>query len=254
VPSQRSSSGDPARTLALLWREPGFGTSTRGPKQALTVDDVVAAAITLADHRGLDSLAMRSVAEALHVAPMSVYTYVPGKAELLDLMLDAVYLAMPRTPFEPGQAWRERVASVAEANRALFAAHPWAATVTTARPPLGPGLMAKYEYELSAFDDLGLPDVTVDDALTWVLTFVQATARSQADVRASALDSALSDEQWWAANAPLLARVFDPTGYPRATRIGTAAGEAHGSAYDPRAAYEFGLARVIDGLAALIDD
>lgn len=253
MPSHRSSSGDPARTLALLWREPGFGTSTRGPKQALTVDDVVAAAVTLADHRGLDSLSMRSVAEALHVAPMSVYTYVPAKAELLDLMLDAVYLAMPRTPFAPGLSWRDRVGAVARANRELFAAHPWAAGVTTARPPLGPGLMAKYEHELSAFDGLGLADVAVDDALTWVLTFVQATARAQVDVRAAELDSALNDEQWWAANAPLLARVFDPDGYPRATRIGTAAGQAHGSAYDPRAAYEFGLARVLDGLAAIIE-
>lgn len=253
MPSHRSSSGDPARTLALLWREPGSGTSTRGPKQALSVDDVVAAAVTLADHRGLDSLSMRTVAEALHVAPMSVYTYVPGKAELLDLMLDTVYLAMPRTTFPAGLPWRDRVRSVAGANRGLFTEHPWAALVTTARPPLGPGQMAKYEHELSAFDGLGLDDVTVDDALTWLLTFVQATARAAVDVRAARLDSAMNDEAWWAANEPLLARVLDATAYPRAARIGAAAGQAHGSAYDPAAAYEFGLARVIDGLAAIVD-
>jgi len=34
---------------------------------------------------------MRRVAAALGVAPMTLYTYVPGKAELLDMMLDEVY-------------------------------------------------------------------------------------------------------------------------------------------------------------------
>ncbi len=40
--------------------------------------------------------------------------------------------------------------------------------------------------------------------------------------------------------------------YPRASRIGTAAGTAHGSAYDPDHAYRFGLQRVLDGLAVLV--
>ena len=62
----------------------------------------------------------------------------------------------------------------------------------------------------------------------------------------------MSEEQWWAANAPLLARVFDETKYPTASRVGPPAGAAHGAAYDPDHAYTFGLQRVIDGLGALI--
>ncbi len=61
-------------------------------------------------------------------------------------------------------------------------------------------------------------------------------------------------EQWWAGNAPLLAQVFDRQAYPLATRVGSAAGAAHGSAHDPDHAYRFGLQRVLDGLAALIDN
>ncbi|WP_322762348.1 TetR/AcrR family transcriptional regulator [Frankia sp. Cr2] len=251
MPAYRSGSGDPARTLALLWREPGFGQSARGPKQGLSVDRVVDAAITLADTAGLDGLSMRSVARAVDVSTMALYTYVPGKAELVDLMLDAVYLRMERLPVDR-QSWRSRLTAIAEQNRALFDMHPWIADVSTARPPLGPGLMAKYEYELSAFNGLGLDDVAIDDALTYLLTFVQAAARAAISTRASQLDSTMSDEQWWAANAPLLARVFDSTAYPTAARVGTAAGAAHGSAYHPDHAYQFGLARVLDGLAALI--
>jgi AcrR family transcriptional regulator len=197
-------------------------------------------------------MTMRRVARALGVVPMTLYTYVPGKAELLDLMLDAAYARMPRTD-TAGRPWRQRLAAVAAENMALFESHPWAAAVSTIRPPLGPGQMAKYEHELSAFDGLGLDDVTVDDCLTCLLTFIQASARSAADARDARRDSALDDEQWWAASGPLLARVRDENAYPTAARVGAAAGAAHGSAHDPGHAYDFGLRRVLDGLAALIE-
>jgi AcrR family transcriptional regulator len=185
----------------------------------------VAVATTLADAEGLDAVTMRRVAGRLGVVPMSLYTYVPGKAELLDLMLDAAYLRMPRTG-TAGQPWRQRVAAVAADNRALFEAHPWAAAVGTARPPLGPGLMAKYEHELAALDGLGLTDIQMDGALTYLLTFVQAWARAAADAQATRQDTARDEEQWWAASAPVLARVLDPGAYPLAARVGTAAGTA----------------------------
>ncbi len=250
MPADRTSAGDPARSLALLW-----GTAAaprRGPGRGLTVERVVAAATALADREGLAAVSMRRLAAELEVSAMTLYTYVPGKAELLDLLLDHAYRRLPLVDTS-GRPWRERVTAVADENRALLLAHPWAAAVSTARPPLGPGLMAKYEHELAALDDLGLADVERDDALTYVLGFVQANARAALDVRAARLDSALSDEQWWAAHAPLLAQVLDADAHPLAVRVGTAAGAAQGSAYDPERAYRFGLARVLDGLAALVD-
>jgi AcrR family transcriptional regulator len=250
--TERSSAGDPARTLELLWREPGTADSRRGPRQGLSVERVAAAAIAVADSDGLASVTMRAVADVLGVVPMSLYTYVPGKAELLDLMLDTVYLQMPRSDLS-GMPWRERLAAVAEQNRDLFTRHPWVAEVSTGRPPLGPGLMAKYEHELQAFDGLGLDDIEMDAALTFLLGFVQAAARSAAEAAAARQYSAMTEEQWWAANAPLLARVFDETKYPTAARVGAAAGAAHGAAYDPDHAYTFGLRRVLDGLGAIID-
>jgi hypothetical protein len=183
---------------------------------------------------------------------MTLYTYVPGKAELLDLMLDAAYASMPRTD-TTAQPWQDRVTAIAEENKALFEQHPWAAAVSTARPPLGPGQMAKYEHELSTLDGLGLDDVTMDDCLTYLLTFVQASARAAADARAAQHESAMDDQQWWETNAPLLARVLDEDAYPTAARVGAAAGAAHGSAYNPDHAYAFGLQRVLDALGALVE-
>lgn len=248
MPSERTGDGDPARTLALLWNS---GAEPRyGPARRLRVEAVVAAATGLADREGLDAISMRRVAEQLGVPAMTLYTYVPGKAELLDLMTDAAYQRLEKAD-TGGQPWRERLTAVADANRALYLAHPWLSAVSTLRPPLGPGLMAKYEHELAALDGLGLTDVEMDFSLTFLLAFVQANARAAQDARAARTGT--DDAQWWADNGPLLERVLDADAYPLAVRVGAAAGAAQGSAHDPEHAYRFGLERVLDGLAALID-
>ena len=251
MPIDRTSAGDPARTLQLLWRDV-TPVRRRGPRRGLSIDAILDAATAIADAEGLDAVTMRRVAQALHVVPMTLYTYVPGKAELLDLMLDAAYARMPRTD-TAARPWRDRVTAIAEENKALYERHPWAALVSTLRPPLGPGQMAKYEHELTALAGLGLDDVETDDCLTYLLTFVQACARTAADARAAQEDSAMNDLEWWETNAPLLARVFDEDTYPTAARVGAAAGAAHGSAHNPGHAYAFGLQRVLDSLDALID-
>jgi len=250
IPAARTGAGDPVRTLQLLWRDPA-AIPRHGPRQGLTIDQVVAAATELADADGLDAVTMRRVAARLGVVPMTLYTYVPGKAELLDLMLDAIYQAMPRADTS-GQPWRQRVSAIAAENRALFDAHPWAALISAVRPPLGPGLMAKYEHELAAFDSLGLDDIQMDAALTHLLAFVQAWARAAASTLDARSSTGMDEEQWWAASQPLLERALDPRSYPLAVRVGTAAGTAHRAAYSPEHAYDFGLQTILDGLAALI--
>ncbi len=239
------------RTIDLMWF-PDAAPNRRGRRPALSVRGVVTAAIALADAEGLEAVTMRRVAQELGVVPMTLYTYVPDKAALLDLMLDRLYLDMPRAARQPG-SWRERLAAIAEDNRALYDRHPWAAEMPASRPPLGPGLMAKYEHELTAFDGVGLDDVETDSALTYLLGFVQAAARSAADVRAAAERSARTDQEWWAESGPALAMIVDPEAFPHATRIGAAAGAALGGAYQPDHAWTFGLERVLDGLGVLIE-
>jgi hypothetical protein len=79
------------------------------------------------------------------------------------------------------EPWRHRLAAIAEENRALYERHSWAAGLPASRPPLGPGVAAKYEHELRAFAGMGLDDVQTDSALTYLLGFVQAAARAAAD-------------------------------------------------------------------------
>src|SRR5690606_36837380 len=124
----------------------------------LTVPQIVRAAIELADADGMAALSMRRVADALGVAAMTLYSYVPGKAELLDLMLDAVSGETARPPITD---WRSALTQIAEENWALYHRHPWILQIVTYRPPLGPNIIAKYDYELSAVDGIGLSDVEI---------------------------------------------------------------------------------------------
>lgn len=245
------SGGDPARSMALLWgsQRPA---RTRGRQPALTIRQITQAAIEAADAEGLDALSMRRVAERLGVGTMSLYTYVPGKAELIDLMLDAIYLETSAGP-PPAASWRDRLEHVARDNWERARRHPWMLqAATNSRPPLGPGLIAKYERELETVEGLGLTDIEMDAVVALVNDYVHGAARGAVDAVSIRQDTGIDDETWWAAAAPWLAKVFDPSRYPIAARVGAAAGERHRSAYDPGYAFEFGLRRVLDGISALI--
>ena len=59
-------------------------------RRVMIAADILRAALALADAEGLDGVSMRRVADRLGVGTMSLYTYIPSKAELLDLMKDSV--------------------------------------------------------------------------------------------------------------------------------------------------------------------
>jgi AcrR family transcriptional regulator len=242
-----SGGGDPAKSMALLWRRRD-GVAAAG-RSGINVDRIVAAAIEVADAEGLGSLSMRRVAEKLGVGTMSLYTYVPGKAELLDVMLDTVAGETARPESVEG-GWRPWLELIARENRNLILRHPWVAQASTSRPPLGPGMVAKYDYELRAVDEIGLTESEMDAVLTLVLEYVGGSAASAAEMIETERATGLSVDDWWWSVSPLLERAIEPGRYPLADRVGSAAG---GNAYDRDFTFEFGLQRVLDGIAAFIE-
>jgi AcrR family transcriptional regulator len=253
---KRDASTEAARTLRLLWRA---DPPTRpGPVPALGIDELITTAIAIADAEGLAKLSIRRVASELGIATMSVYTHVATKAELLELMTDAAngelaeLAELAVSGGTPPKRWQDRVAAIARSNLELLLRHPWLIEQPPNRPPLGPGTTGKYERELAVLDGLGLDDLALDAALNFVLGFARGAARDV--LAARMLDGAdETDAQWWAARATALDELMPAEQYPLAVRVGTAAGAAHDTAFDPRAAFEFGLERVIAGLAPLIE-
>ncbi|RZS31251.1 TetR family transcriptional regulator [Herbihabitans rhizosphaerae] len=244
-----SGSGDPVRTLALLWRTKD--APSRGPKPGLSVDAIVSAAIQLADTEGLGALSMRKVADKLGVGTMSLYTYVPAKAELIDCMVDTVSTETERPEHTGG--WRARLEQVARQNWDLYHRHPWLLQVVMSRPVIGPGVIAKWDYELRAIDGLGLDEVEMDGVLNVVLAHVEGAARAKLQTEQTERDSGMTLDQWWAASAPVLERVMDESAFPVASRVGSVTGEKYASAYPPDHGFAFGLERVLDGVAVLVE-
>ncbi|HEY0950885.1 TetR/AcrR family transcriptional regulator [Nocardioides sp.] len=237
----------PRPLIDLLWRDhpdaPAGGS--RGPRARVSTGAVVDAAVGLADAEGLEAMTIRRLGDALGVSAMSLYTHVNSRDDLLVLMTDEAHARMDRPPY--GRlGWRSRVRLVAEANLALIQAHPWLADVADERTALGPGTIAKYDHELEALTPLRLDPVTCDAALRFVLDFARAGAVAMRP-RPHAADLA---EHWPEWGVRLAAYLGDR--HPLAQTVGAAAGEAMGGASDATLAWDFGLARVLDGLAALV--
>lgn len=238
---------DPVRLLQLLWSH-----DRPTGRSGLSLATIVRAGTALACSEGVDAVTIRRIAAALGVAPMSLYTHVPGKPELLELMLDAfaadVYPSDDLPSARPD--WRAAAHFVADRNFEKAVAQPWILEIPADRLVPGPGMTAKYEAELAVFDGIGLTDVQMDHALTGLLGLASAMARNQVGLERARSTSDRDDNQWWRQVEPALAAVMRGQDFPLASRVGTAASVAADAAADPRAALTYTVELLLDGLAS----
>ncbi|QFZ17667.1 TetR/AcrR family transcriptional regulator [Saccharothrix syringae] len=225
------------RTLELLWK--GARRPARGPQQGLTVERIVAAAIDLVEAEGLTALSMRRVAQELGVGPASLYTYLPGKAELEALMLDAVQLGETLPHEWPGD-WRAKTEAWARSDWEGFRRHPWLLRLVATTPFPGPNTLRWLDSALRVLEDTGLTEPEKMAVVESVDSYVRGQARLSLEEHAPSPTEASERDA-------LLAELVDFTAYPALTRT-IQAGVA------PYAAdrFEFGLQRLLDGVATLI--
>ncbi|TDV36078.1 TetR/AcrR family transcriptional regulator [Actinophytocola oryzae] len=235
--------GDMATTMALLW-----GTKpapARGRKPGMTVERIVATAIAIADADGLDALSMRRVADTLGVGTMSLYRYLPGKAELYELMLDTVMgedagVAGPAT-----RHWRESLAGVARQSLDGYRRHPWLLEASLSRGMVGPNQAAVLDRLLAVLDGTGLTNGRKMAVVGLVVSYVQGRARQLAEAARTEQRSGRSDLQFWHEFAPLLE--------PHLSRFPSLASVWRDEELTWEDEFEFGLQRVLDGIEAYID-
>jgi AcrR family transcriptional regulator len=203
--------GDPAWSMAKLWRTPSTGPPRTGPgpRPALSVDAIVQAAIEVADRDGLMGLSMKAVAERLGRTAMALYTYVPGKNELVDLMYDGAHaeLADHYDHYDLGEGWRAAVTAWARDLVAFYLRHPWVLQVSFARPALGPNEQRLVETLVGILRQTGLPASVLRRVVSVLVYFVRGTAQTVAESRLAATATGTSDLEWWAARSAQLERV-----------------------------------------------
>ena len=125
------------------------------PRDALSYDRVLQAALALVDAHGLESLSMRRLGSELGVEAMSLYRHVPNKDALLDAMVDAIVQTWVDDAQPAADEWHARLASIMHrAHRALLQ-RPWAVELATVRPRVGDARLRYAEAVTTALLDGG---------------------------------------------------------------------------------------------------
>ncbi|TSI12527.1 TetR/AcrR family transcriptional regulator [Brevibacterium aurantiacum] len=245
--SQRFDPESADVVLRLLWREHlDVEQGRRGPRRKLSVDQVIDAAIVLADAEGLEALSMRKVAEAVGVSVMTLYSYVPHRSGLIGLMVDKVIGLSPQP--EHSGSLADRVRTFSGILWDEYHRHPWLVDTQSHRPWIGPGISARYEWALEAFEGTGLDDIAMDHTVSLIESLASASAAGSINAQRLMAGSGVSDLEWWSANAPLLEQVMPAGSFPISSRVGSAVGEKYQAVTSHRAIYEYGLETIILGV------
>jgi AcrR family transcriptional regulator len=232
----------------------------KGPKPGLSLGRIVEAAVRVADTEGLDAVSMGRVAAELGTAPMSLYRHVSAKEELLTLMVDAAWGPAPDRPVPdgpvpdgpvPGEDWRAGLARWAWAMRAGARRHPWVVRIPLNGLPIMPNEVAWFENALACLAGTGLSEARKASVIMLLSGYVRNVATTEADIGAAIRASGLDPDQWMASYPRMLAELADPLRFPALTRF-IAAG-VFDVADDPDDEFIFGLDRILDGVAVLIE-
>ncbi|MFI7098604.1 TetR/AcrR family transcriptional regulator [Streptomyces sp. NPDC050161] len=257
--------GDQAGSAALLWGE--RGRPSRGPKPALSLERITRTAIALADLGGLGAVSMQRVAGELDFTKMSLYRYVPGKTELVALMIDTAMGEPPAVapdaappagadapptgaasdgPAPDTLPWRPALRAWATELSAVFHRHPWLLEAAVGPRVMGPHELSWTERALAALARTGLSGSEQLDAVVLVTGHVRGIAQIAASMGVGSARATGPEQVLSAALNELLVGRSDR--FPA-----LASAVASGAAENGRdQALEFGLERILDGLESLI--
>jgi AcrR family transcriptional regulator len=240
------------REEGLTVARPGVGTVVAGPAprrdHELTLDRIVAAAVAIADADGMAELSMRHIAGRLGVSTMSLYRHVPGKEELTLAMIDAA-MGELRVPARRPAGWRAGLELVARLEWQMFQRHPWlASSMSLTRPQMAPNALRLTEWVLAIFDGtrLSLPDRMYVQVL--LFSFVRGVASALEPEAEAIRDSGLTDEQWMDSQADTMVAMMTAEDLPHLRGLTSQPFDL-----DLDKLFEFGLARLLDGLVPYIE-
>jgi AcrR family transcriptional regulator len=218
----------------LIWLRPERGA--RGPAPARSRAEIAAAAIALADAEGLAGVSMRRVAAVLGVGTMSLYNYVPGKEQLVDLMLDAV-AGEWELPGQPSGNPRADLAGFAREGVAAMRRHPWVPALVLTRLTIGPNSLRLLEYFLGILSGLEAPGGTKMELFAMTNAFLCQFAQWEANQR-NATGAFQADLVRY------LSEAVATGNYPNLTAVFTSTDEP--ADLSPEAVFERSVNRLID--------
>jgi AcrR family transcriptional regulator len=234
---------------AHLQRPPIWSRPVRPPQSqrpSLAREQIVRAAIELADAEGLEALTMRRLAQKLGAGAMSLYWHVPNKDDLLDLMLDTAFGEV-ELPEQPALDWRADLRLFARHMLGVLRRHTWLPSLISSRPLPSPNRLRYVERLLAELAGLGLDFNTIGGILNTVEAYVDGFAQHEVSPEEIRRRTGMAEAEWRATFTAYLQQILSSGQYPTVARL--IVGNAEITA---DATFEFGLDCVLDGIAARI--
>jgi len=112
-------------------------------RRRVSRERVLRTAIARADADGLEALTMRTLAEELAVAPMTLYRRVADKDDLIDAMVDVVFseIGVPSGAGDWKASMRRRAISIHD----VLSRHRWAVALMESRRRPGPANLRHHD-------------------------------------------------------------------------------------------------------------
>lgn len=217
------------------------------PRDTLTREQIVRAAIELLDAEGLAGLNMRSLGNRLGSAATAVYWHVKSKDNLVVLACDEVWSEI-ELPELSAAGWRTAATTMANDLHAMVTRHPWLVPAMGSHLIYGPGKARYDDHSLGVYEAAGFTGTAADNATKTVMTYVLGTALGEAAEAAWSArlrrdggneEEQLRDTLVWASEIAMR--------FPRLRARIEALGDAD-SAAPPDQSFESGLQTILDGL------
>jgi AcrR family transcriptional regulator len=155
----------------------GESATRRAP---LSRDQVLRAAVILADEGGIGALSMRKLGQALGVEAMSLYNHVAGKEGLLDGMIDIVFgeIGLP----DGGEGWRQAMRRRAISAREVLGRHRWAIGLMESRRSPGPATLRHHDAVLGCLREAGFSVELTAHAYSLLDSYIYGFALQEASL------------------------------------------------------------------------
>lgn len=234
--------------VALSW---GLAANPqRGPKREMSVERIVDTAMALADEGGLAAVSMAKVAAELGFTTMSLYRYVTSKDDLLLLMQDAACASFMMPPMDSVLGWRQGLREFALASVNVVRLHPWYLDIPIAGAPVTPGNLAIVDWGLGCMAALPLDDQEKMSTVLLLSTYGREVGVVERDVSRSREAGAVGA----GLDVPgILGLLVTEERFPHLHRILQSGAytdnDPPGQEHDD---FDFGLERILDGIAHLI--
>ncbi len=206
-------------------------------KAALTRDRVLRAAVTLADKKGIESLSMRKLGQALGIEAMSLYNHVANKEDVLNGIVDIVFSEID---IPSGVDWKTAMRRRAISTLEALSRHRWAAGLMESRTQPGPANLRAHDAVIGCFRKAGFSIKEAAHAYSaidsYIIGFALQQQRLPLDNSQQVAEVGESMLRQMGENYPYLAEMI---------------GHALKPGYDYAKEFEFGLDLILDGLEML---